>query len=215
MAPVKLCPHPGLVYPYLWETDTSIPTKTEPFETARSFLQQNITRRETILRNLGINSVLDIRRDSLWNALDLHQTHDGSSSGLPLGLPRSVFSHLTSRVTSPSALVPLNECILAIAWEFHDRPPASTILDRPIEHLVRLLQSSAIYQAKLESVSVNPFFIQKIDYFVKSHSLSPSPTVERRYSELHAFRMSCICINPDAYCLSSPIPSITIRFKLL
>ncbi|KAH8668091.1 hypothetical protein BGZ60DRAFT_528428 [Tricladium varicosporioides] len=74
---------------------------------------------------------------------------------LPLGLTVPLYSSIrVSEFISP-ALIPLNECILAIAWELGPQSSASRSLeilgDNSLESLIALLRSSAIYQAKLES----------------------------------------------------------------
>jgi hypothetical protein len=73
---------------------------------------------------------------------------------------------LSYRPTSPdsalTSLVPLDQCILAITWEILDQPSHLSILSLFNEEVgirltsfVVLLRSAALYQAKLESVSIS------------------------------------------------------------
>ena len=134
----------------------------EPCEAANNNLQQIIAMRGRELSNLGISTTLNRNGEPAGNA---HSLYDSSPSYSPLGLPDSVVSALCSSTVSPPALVPLNECILAIAWEFHNHPSASTIIGgSSLEDLINLLRRSAVYQAKLESVSC---FVLKSDPILK------------------------------------------------
>jgi hypothetical protein len=150
MAPIKLCAHPGIALVCHSEM-RNFNTKLEPCEAANNNLQQIIARRGRELSNLGINATLNRNEEPAGNA---HCLYDSSPPFSPLGLPDSIFSALRSSTVSPPALVPLNECILAIAWEFHTQPWTSTITGgTSLEDLINLLRRSAVYQAKLESVS--------------------------------------------------------------
>jgi hypothetical protein len=75
----------------------------------------------------------------------------------PLGLSFPLYSSIRAPESAPPALIPLNECILAIAWELDDRLSNRDVIkvldNTPLESFVTLLRSAAKYQAKLESVS--------------------------------------------------------------
>ncbi|KAG0651761.1 C2H2 finger domain transcription factor dvrA [Hyphodiscus hymeniophilus] len=138
----------SIVKPDPWElTDRN----HEGHETANGCLQQSLARREQELESLaatadepqnqgpGVVVFTSRRSRSLLN-----------DQFLPVGLPVSVYSHLRSLEASSPALIPLNECVLAIAWEFHDNPSNFALLDDGLISLVNVLQASAIYQAKFE-----------------------------------------------------------------
>ena len=137
MPPIKLCPHPGVVFRPPWVE--SIP---ERYVASNQYFYQEVERREQELGTLEL--IVDA------------QYHRLAPQSLPLGIPVALYSSIQAREFSPPALVPLNECILAIAWEFNDRSPAPDICqileNKSLESLVTLLRSAAIYQSKLESV---------------------------------------------------------------
>jgi hypothetical protein len=70
--------------------------------------------------------------------------------------PDSRYSSLSANLPIP--LVPLNECLLGIVWEFLDRPSNCTILnaDGTLQSFMPLLRSAVLYQAKIETVSNIP-----------------------------------------------------------
>jgi hypothetical protein len=79
-----------------------------------------------------------------------------SHGNLPLGLTPLVYSSIREPEVCPPALIPLNECILAIAWEFDDQASACNLFEvlghQSLDSLIILLRSAALYQAQLESV---------------------------------------------------------------
>ena len=124
-------------------------------QTANEVLQSHIERRDKELRAL--------------DPADDTQTHASllASKNLSLGLPTPLYSSLRVPTFSPAALIPLNECILAIAWEFNDRPTTyivrEVLQNKSLENLIALLRSAAIYQAKLESVRCTYQYFLKCD----------------------------------------------------
>jgi hypothetical protein len=148
MACIKLCSHPGTVKPDPWEL-IQINGQPEPCEPANNCLQESNERRERELRTLATTA--GYAQNQVPGVIAFASYPSG-----PLFLPSiPVYSLLQGGTASSPALNPLNECISAIAWEFHDRPSNSTILGaRSINSLINLLRYSAIYQAKLESVSI-------------------------------------------------------------
>lgn len=81
-----------------------------------------------------------------------------SARELPFGLTISLYSSLRSSNFLQPTLTPLNECILAIAWEFNEDPSGlffdvlQHVGHSSLETFVISLRSAAVYQAKLESV---------------------------------------------------------------
>lgn len=170
---MKLCSHPGIVEPDLWDlVDQN--GRPEPFQAANGYLQQNISRRELELKNLHL--VASHPQNRYPGVVTFTSNLSRSWAGthfLPLGLPIPVYSLLRSRDATSPALIPLNECILAIAWEFHDRPTACKILgDGNIAGVVEFLQHSAIYQAKFEKVGGDRSVECDLDNYLISHATS-------------------------------------------
>jgi hypothetical protein len=67
-------------------------------------------------------------------------------------LPGTRYSGL--KISLPSALTPLNECILAILWELQETPLSRlTLGDGNLKDFITLIQSAAHFQADTESVS--------------------------------------------------------------
>jgi hypothetical protein len=161
MPPITLCPNRGRL-PGIENFD---PLPRDPFQrpttpvggtsgpmlidspmaqTTNEVLQSHIERRDKELRAL--------------DPADDTQTHASLlvSKNLSLGLPTPLYSSLRAPTFSPPALIPLNECILDIAWEFNDQPTTYIVREvlpnKSFENLIALLRSAAIYQAKLENV---------------------------------------------------------------
>jgi hypothetical protein len=126
---------------------------------ANAFLQLAVTRRvkETATRNGLIvgerydDSSIENSRDHdsflhsmriRWSQLGCIQVHQISSVNHP----------------SPAALLPLDDCILDILWEYFDNPAIQTALsatdDTSPGILLILLRCAALYQAKLPADSV-------------------------------------------------------------
>lgn len=81
-----------------------------------------------------------------------------STRELSFGLTISLYSSLCASNFLQPTLTPLNECILAIAWEFNEDPSGlffdvlQHVGHSSLETFVISLRSAAVYQAKLESV---------------------------------------------------------------
>jgi hypothetical protein len=138
MPPIELCPHRDLYYQSFGGCETI------RYPVSNRILCNAIERREQELRSL------DLTRDTQ------HHVSLLSPDVLPFALSISLYSSIPAQEDCPPALVPLNQCILAIGWEFHDRSSAPNILDildnKPLDSLITLLRFAAIHQAKLESV---------------------------------------------------------------
>lgn len=141
MPHISLCPSRGLV-----RVDFRV-SQVSAFDVVKQTserLQKHIERREQELKALDPANSTYIHGSVL------------ATEGLPLGLTVPLYSSIRVPKFSSPALAPLNECILAIAWEFGSQLSAPRSLEilgnKSLESLITLLRSAAIYQAKLESV---------------------------------------------------------------
>ena len=155
MLPVRLCSHPGTVEQEPSDLTGIGDWRLEPYEAANSCLLTNSVRREEELNDLALTAdqpqnrepgVILFASNGPRPRLDVHF--------LPLGLPVTLYSRLRTPDASSPALVPLSECILAIAWELHDRLSTSTLLVDGRMGLIKLLRASAIYQARFDKVGL-------------------------------------------------------------
>jgi hypothetical protein len=109
---------------------------------ANYLLSQNISRREAELRDAG-----------------LHTDHEMSDSGLAGECLRNMYPMLREIPQPPSLVRTLssttinaeNDCIMAIAWELSQCPPAQTILGCTTDDTIALLHSAAFYYAYIQS----------------------------------------------------------------
>lgn len=139
MALITLCPNRGLPPVPSWDADRvgyDVPVNL--------FLQRHMERRDI---ELSVPGPLNETRAHVSQLAPEH---------LPLGLTIPLYLSIRDPAFCPPALIPLNECILTIAWEFNDWSFAYNILgvfeNNPLESLITLFRSAAIYQAKIESV---------------------------------------------------------------
>lgn len=147
MLSIKLCPHPGVVIQPPWAESNQ-----EPCGASNRCFHQAVERRERELAVLGAASTTLCRepgeKEFACPFLDEQLLH--------LGLSVSLYSSMRACGSSSPALAPLNECILAIAWEFNDRSSACDIIEildgTSLYSLITLLWSAALYQSRLESV---------------------------------------------------------------
>jgi len=110
---------------------------------SNNLLQENLKRREAELMDLG-DAVSGSRYEGGSTTVRLSELERVGALKCFAG---SRYSYVESDCLSE--LIPLNECILAIAWEliYQQR------LKRSLGGLVPLLQSAALFQSKVESVS--------------------------------------------------------------
>lgn len=138
MLPIPLCPNRDL------PSFFSVPGYQLSKETEQDDLQNHIKRRDEELRALYPGNVTQTPASRF---------HPGD---LPLSLTIPLYLSLRAPKNPLPALIPLNECILDIAWEISNLGLASSILkfleNKPLDSFVTLLRSAAMYQAKLESL---------------------------------------------------------------
>jgi hypothetical protein len=158
MVPIALCPINDVFRDHpISSTGETISVRLY----AQICLRKAIERREIELACVGISltnydtenitslpasKVLSIEHlTSNWRALSIIDC-----------FPDSRYSSLKANLPIP--LVPLNECLLGIIWEFLDRPSNCTILnaDGTLQSFMPLLRSVVLYQAKIETVSNVP-----------------------------------------------------------
>lgn len=140
MVPIKLCLRSSNLFTITNDTCDSV-------KKANDFLRRQIQRRERDLMALG--SEMTDHIDGTYDWWEISFEIREHMLGL---LPGTRYSGL--KISLPSALTPLNECILAILWELQKTSlPRLTPGDGNLKDFVTLIQSAAHFQADTESVS--------------------------------------------------------------
>jgi hypothetical protein len=143
MVPIKLCL--GLSNQNYFRDKTHV--SRDRVKRVNDFLQRQIQQRERDLMALGseMTDHIDGTYDWLGITFEIRQHMLGL-------LPGTRYSGL--KISLPSALTPLNECILAILWELQITSLSRlTSGDGNLKDFVTLIQSAAHFQADTESVS--------------------------------------------------------------
>ena len=156
MVPIALCPINDL-FRYRTISPTGETTSLRLY--AQICWRKAIERREKELVCMGISitdyDAEDITLPPTSKALSVieHLPPDWKVLAIIDCFPNSRYSSLSANLPIP--LVPLNECLLGIVWEFLDRPSNCTILnaDGTLQSFMPLLRSAVLYQAKIETVS--------------------------------------------------------------
>lgn len=156
MLPITLCPKATTLAadsPFqLPGSSTSHETSCQPEVAADTFFRNTINRREMALVRLVQATEHSAEDNPILHDMEIRPLLQECLPGncTPINQP------------GLAALNPLNECILAIAWELFDNPFTCFDITETgeLHGLVRLLPSVARYQAKhqSESTSVRPFF---------------------------------------------------------
>ena len=114
---------------------------------SNNLLQENLKRREAELMDLG-DAVSGSRYEGGSTTVGLSELERVGALKCFAG---SRYSYVESDCLSE--LIPLNECILAIAWELIYQQRLKSSEEESLGGLVPLLQSAALFQSKVESVS--------------------------------------------------------------
>jgi len=143
MLPLHLCPvDASKAY-----SSTSSNTGDERAVGSNKLLRRNLERREAELLHLG-DTVSGSSHQNRFTAIHLSELQDIGAVECFSG---SRYCSIDSDCVPD--LIPLNECILAIAWELLVQRYLKNSEDEVQEGLILLLQSAASFQAKVGSVS--------------------------------------------------------------
>ncbi|KAH6714224.1 hypothetical protein BKA61DRAFT_607420 [Leptodontidium sp. MPI-SDFR-AT-0119] len=147
MLPITLCPKATTVVTgspaQLPDSSTSHETSSQPDVAANTFFRDTMNRREMALARLVQATEYSAEDDPILHDMEIRP------------LLRECLPGNCTPIKQPglAALNPLNECILAIAWELFDYPFSCFDITETgdLGGLVRLLPSVARYQAKHQS----------------------------------------------------------------
>ncbi|KAF4630709.1 hypothetical protein G7Y89_g7426 [Cudoniella acicularis] len=187
MPPIRLSPNRGLLGFTFLDAEVKEPSNLD--------LQRHIERRDKKLKSL--NPADDTQ---------IHASHFAASD-LPLGLTVPLYSSIRSPKFFPPGLTPLNECILAIAWELNNQSSACDVLEifgnSTLESFITLLRSGAIYQAKLERVRPTSPLQNATDSLFQDQLIAQSLICLRSYLEEMSVKDDFIHLSSHEYCHDS------------
>jgi len=149
MLPVVFCPEPllGIAFrPYLTQEpplNGSVPAERVKIANVR-FREAKIQREKEMT--------------SLYYDVDNHQSNPLLQKAIVRSILKERLPASTRSATQssmPATLVPLNDCIMDIIWELHRLPAPHSLLDIPSEKWMLLMRHAALYQVKIETVSID------------------------------------------------------------